>query len=230
MLHLIELRKRLLLIFTGFIIIFGILFHFSNQLYLYLSSPLLNYLPNNSHLIAIDVTSPVLVPLRLAAILAFIISLPNTIYQIWQFVAPGLYRQERQLFIITILLVIILFVFGILFCYFVVLPLLFRFVTHFKSINIVMLIDISRYLNFVLNLFFLFGIVFQTPIVIVLATKFKLIDLQTLIKFRSYVIVGAFVIAAIVTPPDVVSQILLALPLYLLYEVSIIIARWFNRK
>lgn len=228
--HLIELRKRLILAISGFLLIFVGLFPFANRLYQFLAAPIGKFLPASTQLVASDITSPFFVPLKLVAILALIISLPNTIYQAWQFIAPGLYRQERRLTISVIVSGLILFLLGIAFCYFLVLPAIFHFVGQFKSPQITMLTDIDKYLSFVLSLFIIFGVAFEMPVIVFLFMKFGILTVKKASQIRSYMFVGCFIIAAIVTPPDVLSQTMLALPLYLLYEIGIIAGRIFIKE
>lgn len=227
--QLIELRKRLIFCTIGFILILAGLFPFSNQIYQLLAIPASKYLPSTTHLVALEVTAPFFVPLRLTAMVAFILSLPNTIYQIWQFIAPGLYKPERKLLISVIVSSFTLFILGIAFCYFLVLPALFHFISNFKSSQITLLADIDKYLSLVLSLFMIFGIAFETPVLVFLLIKFGVLKLQTATKIRKYIFVGCFIVAAIVTPPDVLSQTMLAIPLYLLYELGILTAKIFNK-
>lgn len=228
--QLIELRKRLIFCTIGFILILAGLFPFSNQIYQLLAIPASKYLPSTTHLVALEVTAPFFVPLRLTAMVAFILSLPNTIYQIWQFIAPGLYKPERKLLISVIVSSFTLFILGIAFCYFLVLPALFHFISNFKSSQITLLADIDKYLSLVLSLFMIFGIAFETPVLVFLLIKFGILKLQTATKIRKYIFVGCFIVAAIVTPPDVLSQTMLAIPLYLLYELGILTAKIFNKS
>ena len=230
LLHFIEFRQRLLFILFGFFLAFIVLFHFANDLYTYLSHPLNIYLPVGTHLIATDIMSPFIVPLKLTAIIAFFISLPNSIYHIWKFIAPGLYRTERSLLLVTMGVSVCLFVIGIMFCYFIVLPILFKFIGHIKAPNILMLTDISKYLDLVLNLFFMFGLVFETPIIVCLCVYFNLIKRSTLVSYRRYIVVISFIIAAIIAPPDVLSQTLLAIPLYLLYEIGLYLSKFISQN
>lgn len=227
--QLIELRKRLIFCTIGFILILAGLFPFSNQIYQLLAIPASKYLPSTTHLVALEVTAPFFVPLRLTAMVAFVLSLPNTIYQIWQFIAPGLYKPERKLLISVIVSSFTLFILGIAFCYFLVLPALFHFISNFKSSQITLLADIDKYLSLVLSLFMIFGIAFETPVLVFLLIKFGVLKLQTATKIRKYIFVGCFIVAAIVTPPDVLSQTMLAIPLYLLYELGILTAKIFNK-
>lgn len=223
--QLIELRKRLIFCTVGFIIILAGLFPFANQIYQLLAIPASKYLPSNTHLVALEVTAPFFVPLKLTAMVAFLFSLPNTIYQVWQFIAPGLYKSERNLLISIILSSFVLFILGIAFCYFLVLPTLFHFISDFKASQITLLADIDKYLSLVLSLFMIFGIAFETPVLVFLLIKFGILKIRTATKIRKYIFVGCFIIAAIVTPPDVLSQTMLAVPLYLLYELGLLTAR-----
>ena len=227
--HLIELRKHLIYILIGFILVFAGLFHFANSIYAVVSAPLLVYLPRGTQLIATDVTSPFFVPVKLTAYVAIVISLPNTAYQTWRFIAPGLYKHERKLLVFSIFWVIFLFLSGIIFCYFIVLPALFNFIGHVKSQEITMLTDISKYLDLVLSLFLVFGFAFQTPVIIFLLIYFNVVKHSTMTSLRKYVFVACFILAAIVTPPDILSQTLLAVPLYFLYEIGMFLAK-FSRK
>ena len=223
--HLTLLRQRLIYILIGFLIAFIALYHFSNNLYNIIATPLLQYLPRDTRLIATDVTSPFFVPLKLTGIVALVISLPNTIYQIWQFISPALYRHEKKLILITIISVITLFIIGIAFCFYIILPTLFTFIAKIKANDIAMLTDINKYLDLVLSLFIVFGSAFQMPIIIYLSIFFGIVSYKKMIAMRKYMFVGVFIIAAIVTPPDILSQILLAIPLYLLYEIGIFTAK-----
>ena len=223
--HLIELRKRLIYILIGFLLVFAALFHFANEIYAVLANPLLTYLPRGTQLIATDVTSPFFVPLKLTAITAILFSLPNTVYQIWRFIVPALYQHERKLMLISIFCIIVLFISGMLFCYYIVLPALFSFIGRIKSQEITMLTDVSKYLDLVMDLFLVFGITFQTPVIIFLLIYFNIVQHSKLAGLRKYVFVACFIIAAIVTPPDVLSQTLLAIPLYLLYELGMLVAK-----
>jgi len=223
--HLVEIRKRLIYTLLGFGVIFLALFHFSNKIYAVCALPLLTHLPKGTQLIATDITSPFFVPLKLTAIVAFLIAMPNTIYQLWKFITPALYHKEKRLFFILTPSVIILFLSGILFCYFLVLPLIFNFISHIKSSEITMMTDISKYLDFILSLFMIFGFCFETPIIIFLLIHFGVVSLHKMQSIRSYMFVGVFIVAAVLAPPDVLSQVLLALPLYLLYELGMLAAK-----
>ena len=228
--HLIELRKRLILTVLGFLLIFLSLFHWANLYYQLLAAPIAKFLPANTQLIASDITSPFLVPLKLVALLAFVLSLPNTLYQSWQFIAPALYKQEKRLILSIISSAFSLFLLGVAFCYFLVLPAIFHFVTQFKAPQITMLTDIDKYLSFVISLFMVFGLAFETPVIVFLLIRFGILSQAQAIKIRSYIFVGCFILAAIVTPPDVFSQTLLALPLYCLYELGLLLAKLFIKS
>ncbi len=223
--HLIELRKRIIYILIVFLIIFAICFHYSNQLYEFIATPLLKYLPKGTQLVASDITSPFFVPMKLAGLVAFILTLPHTIYQVWKFVAPAMYQHEKRGLFSLIFTACGLFIVGISFCYFLVLPTIFTFIGKIKADNITMLTDIQKYLDFVISMFLIFGCAFQLPIAIHLLIKFNIVNKTKLKEIRSYVFVMTFVVAAIVTPPDVLSQTMLALPLYCLYEIGIFFTR-----
>lgn len=223
--NLIELRKRLIFSLLGIILITLGLLPFCRDIYQIIANPLMTYLPQGSQLIAIDVVAPFFVPVKFTLAVAFFLSMPNTIYQLWQFIAPGLYNKEKLLIFGTMISSFILFAFGVMFCYFTVLPMLFKFITGFKMADIAMMTDIDNYLNFILKLFLIFGIAFETPVIIFILVKLNVLTIQQLTKARKYFFVGAFVIAAIVTPPDVISQITFALSLYALYELGIIFSR-----
>ena len=227
-LHLIELRKRLIWTIIGFLLFFLVLSPWANQLYQQLASPISRFLPSGSQLIATDITSPFFVPLKLTAIVAFVLSLPNSLYQIWQFISPGLYKKEQKLFASIIASAFCLFLCGICFCYFLVLPAIFHFINHFKSVEITMFTDINKYLDFVLSLFIIFGIAFEMPVIIFLLIYFGILTIKKAQEMRSYIFVACFILAAIVTPPDVLSQTMLALPLFLLYELGILAACLFR--
>ena len=223
--HLIELRKRIIYIIIVFLLIFGVCFHYSNQLYDFIATPLLKYLPKGTQLVASDITSPFFAPLKLAGLIAFIIVLPHTIYQIWKFIAPAMYKHEKSWLITIIFVTCSLFATGIIFCYFIVLPVIFTFISNIKATNIIMLTDIQKYLDFVISMFLIFGIAFQLPIIVHLLIKFKIVTKTKLKQIRKYIFVGVFIVAAIVTPPDILSQTLLALPLYCLYEIGVFFSK-----
>jgi len=222
--HLIELRNRLLHIIIGVVVTFVCLFPFANKIYTLLAHPLLAKLPKGGQMIATAVTTPFLVPMKVAMLAAIVISLPYTLYQLWAFVAPGLYQHEKRFALPLITLSTLLFLTGMAFAYFLVFPVVFGFITSTAPEGVAVMTDIGNYLDFVITLFLAFGIAFEVPVAVVLLVKLGMVQVATLKEIRSYVIVGAFVIGAIFTPPDVVSQVMLAVPLWLLYEAGILAA------
>ena len=227
--HLIELRNRLLRAILSVVIVFLGLFHWANQLYSLLARPLLRALPKGGQLIATEVTAPFFVPLKVTMMAAFLIALPYILYQIWAFIAPGLYSHEKRLGVPLIIASVILFFCGMSFAYFLVFPIVFGFITGVAPVGVAVMTDISKYLDFVMTMFLAFGITFEVPVVVVLLVKAGLVSVAKLREVRPYVIVGAFIVGAIFTPPDVVSQTMLALPLWLLYEAGIIVASLVSR-
>ena len=228
--HLIELRNRLLRIVVGFIVVFFCLFAFANKIYALLAAPMLAKLPAGGHMIATAVTTPFFVPMKVAMMAAFVISLPHTLYQIWAFVAPGLYENEKKLMVPVIVSSFILFLTGMSFAYFAVFPVVFGFIVGSAPEGVAVMTDISQYLDFVMTLFMAFGLAFEVPIAVVLIARFGWVTIAQLKEARSYVIVGAFVIGAIFTPPDIISQFMLAVPLWLLYEAGILVAQFTTPK
>ena len=228
--HLIELRNRLLKIVLGFVLVFFALFPFANKIYALLASPMLAKLPAGGQMIATAVTTPFFVPMKVAMMAAFVISLPHTLYQVWAFVAPGLYAHEKKLMVPVITASSILFLAGMTFAYFAVFPVVFGFIVGSAPVGVAVMTDISQYLDFVMTLFLAFGLAFEVPIAVVLIARFGWVTIAQLKEARSYVIVGAFVIGAIFTPPDIISQFMLAVPLWLLYEVGIVVAQLSNPK
>lgn len=224
--HLIELRNRLLRIVIGFVIVFIILFPFANEIYALLAAPLLSELPAGGQMIATAVTTPFFVPMKVAIMTAFVLSLPHTLYQIWSFVAPGLYAHEKKFMIPIIVASSFLFLAGMTFAYFLVFPVIFGFIVGTAPEGVAVMTDIGNYLDFVITLFFAFGLAFEVPIAVVMAARFGWVTIDALKEARGYVVVGAFVIAAVVTPPDVISQFMLAVPMWLLYELGIVVAKF----
>jgi sec-independent protein translocase protein TatC len=222
--HLIELRNRLLRIVIGVVLVFIGLFPFANKIYTQLAHPLLSHLPEGGQMIATAVTTPFFVPMKVAMLTAFVISLPHTLYQVWAFIAPGLYNHERRFMGPLVFASTLLFFAGMCFAYFLVFPVVFGFIAGTAPEGVAVMTDIGNYLDFVITLFMAFGIAFEVPVAVVLLVYFGLVNIDTLKDIRSYVIVGAFVIGAIFTPPDVISQIMLAVPLWLLYEAGILVA------
>ena len=219
--HIIEIRKRIIYILMGFLLVFIPAFHFDNWLYGVFAKPLLANLPSGTKLISIDITSPFLVPMKLAAMTALILSMPIIFYQLWQFLSPGMYKTEKKLFLFIVPSTIVLFILGCLFCYFLVLPVIFSFIAHIKSPEINMMTDMGKYLDFIISLFLIFGLCFQMPILIFMLVHLGLISQNQLKKFRRYMFVLVFIIGAVLAPPDIISQTMLAIPLYLLYEIGL---------
>ena len=228
--HLVELRDRLLRIVLVVVAIFLSLFYFANDLYTLLAGPLTRHLPEGSTMIAIDVASPFLTPFKLTLVLSIFLCMPFILHQIWRFVAPGLYQNERRMAMPLLFSSVALFYSGMVFAYFVVFPLVFGFFTSITPENVAVMTDISKYLDFVLTLFFAFGLAFQIPIVAVVLVWTGATTPEKLRAKRSYVIVGAFVLGMLLTPPDVISQTLLAIPMWLLFEVGIIFSRMYVPK
>ncbi|MEO7149328.1 MAG: twin-arginine translocase subunit TatC [Rhodanobacteraceae bacterium] len=220
--HLIELRARLLKAIVAVMIVLLVLIPFAGRLYTYLARPLVARLPAGAHLVAIDVASPFLTPLKLAFFVALFITMPVVLYQLWAFVGPGLYRHEKRLARPLLVSAVILFYLGCAFAYFLVLPMVFRFLTAVTPAGVSMMTDIGHYLDFTLVVFLAFGLCFEMPVAVVLLAAVGIVDLPKLKKARGYVIVGCFVVAAVLTPPDVISQTMLAVPMYLLYELGLI--------
>ncbi|MHB1677083.1 MAG: twin-arginine translocase subunit TatC [Sulfuriferula sp.] len=227
--HLIELRNRLLRSILAIVIIFIGLFHWANQLYTLLARPLLRALPKGGQLIATEVTAPFFVPLKVTMMAAFLIALPYILYQLWAFIAPGLYAHEKRLGVPLIIASVFLFFCGMSFAYFLVFPIVFGFITGVAPVGVAVMTDIGKYLDFVMTMFLAFGVTFEVPVVVVLLVKAGLVSVAKLREIRPYVIVGAFVVGAIFTPPDMVSQTMLAVPLWLLYEIGIIVASMVSR-
>lgn len=228
--HLIELRDRLLRIVLAVLLVFACLFYFSNDIYSIVSQPLQSLLPANSSMIATDVASPFFAPFKLTLVVSAMLAMPIILYQLWAFIAPGLYQNEKR--IITPLLISSIFLFyaGMAFAYFVVFPLLFGFFTTIGPEEVQVMTDISSYLDFVLKLFFAFGLAFQIPIAVILLCWTGITDAKSLSEKRPYVVVGCFVVGMLLTPPDLISQSLLALPMWLLFEFGIIFGRMIARK
>ncbi|MCB1554523.1 MAG: twin-arginine translocase subunit TatC [Xanthomonadales bacterium] len=228
--HLVELRARLLRAVVAVLVVFLALLPFAQRLYTEFAEPLLRALPKGAQIIAIDVASPFFAPIKLAFVVAILIAMPAVIYQAWAFVAPGLYRHEQRLARPLLFSAAILFYAGCAFAWYLVLPTVFKFLTAVTPDGVAMMTDISRYLDFVLVIFLAFGFCFEVPVAVVILVLLGWVDVAQLREARGYVIVGAFVIAAILTPPDVVSQLMLAVPMCLLYEAGIFTARWLPRQ
>jgi sec-independent protein translocase protein TatC len=227
--HLLELRMRLLRGLTGLVLVLLALLPFSNRLYAWLALPLLAKLPKGGQLIATQVASPFFAPMKLAFFAALMIAMPWLLYQLWAFVAPGLYRHEKRLALPLLTSALVLFYAGCAFAYFLVLPAVFGFLTQITPTGVAMMTDISAYLDFVLVLFLAFGLAFELPVALVILALLGWVTPDQLREGRGYAIVGIFIIAAIVTPPDVISQLMLAIPMCLLYEAGILAARLLTR-
>jgi sec-independent protein translocase protein TatC len=230
MAHLLELRNRLLRIFIVVLVVFAALFPFSESLYLYISEPLREFLPSSSTMIATEVTSPFLTPFKLALVSAMFISMPYILYQLWAFVAPALYKQEKKVALPLFFTSVILFYAGMAFAYYLVFPLVFLFFTSVAPEGISMMPDIRAYLDFVLKLFMAFGLSFQIPIAVVILSWLGTVNPDNLAKKRPYVFVLCFVVGMLLTPPDIISQALLAIPMWLLFEVGILFGRVVSTK
>jgi len=228
--HLRELRARILKSLVVILVCFLSLVYFSNDIYLFLSEPLLSFLPENSSMIATEVASPFLTPLKLTFFVSLLLSMPFLLNQIWKFIAPGMYENEKSLSFLLILSSLILFYLGILFTYFLVLPLVFGFFTGAAPQGILIMTDISRYLDFVLSLMFAFSIAFEIPILIFLLIWSGITTLEKLRNARPYVIISCFIVGMLVTPPDVISQSLLAIPAWALFEIGLAAANLFVKK
>jgi sec-independent protein translocase protein TatC len=226
--HLVELRDRLLRAIIAIGIAFGVLFFYpgAGAIYDFLAAPLMQALPEGAKMIATGVVTPFLVPVKVTALVALFVALPYVLYQAWAFVAPGLYSHEKKLVLPLVVASTVLFLLGVAFCYYFVFGKVFAFINQFAPKSITPAPDIEAYLGFVISMFIAFGVTFEIPVVVVALARFGIVTLDQLKQARPYVIVGAFVVAAIVTPPDVVSQLMLAIPMCLLYELGLILARF----
>lgn len=224
--HLLELRTRLLHAVAALLLAFLCLFPWAADLYTLLAQPLLEKLPKGGQMIATGVTTPFFVPIKVAMMAAFLIALPYILWQMWRFVAPGLYAHEKRLVWPLVLASTLLFFSGMAFAYFAVFPVVFGFITGVAPQGVAVMTDIDEYLSFVLGMFMAFGITFQVPVAVIVLVRMGMVSVEKLREIRSYVVVGAFVVGAIFTPPDVVSQFMLAIPLWLLYEAGIVVASW----
>jgi len=224
--HLIELRSRLLRAIVAVFIVLAALFPFAKDIYAALAQPLLRVLPQGSTMIATDVTGTFLVPLKVTLMAAFLVALPYVLYQAWAFVAPGLYQHEKRLVIPVLVSSFLFFLVGMAFAYFLVFPIAFGFFAGYAPVGVQMMTDIDKYLSFVLTMFIAFVLTFETPVVVIVLVRMRIVSLEKLKAARPYVIVGAFVVGAVFTPPDVISQLLLAVPLWLLFELGVLLARF----
>jgi sec-independent protein translocase protein TatC len=224
--HLVELRQRLMRAIIAVVVVLLCLVPFAKDIYALLAAPLLKVLPAGATMIATDVTGTFLVPLKVTLMAAFLVALPYVLWQAWAFVAPGLYQHEKKLALPVIVSSCVFFAIGMSFAYFVVFPVAFGFFANYTPPGVQMMTDIDKYLSFVLTMFIAFGITFEVPVIVIVLVRMRVVTIEKLASIRSYVIVGAFVVGAIFTPPDVVSQLLLAVPLWLLYELGLFIARF----
>lgn len=228
--HLIELRSRLMKALAAVVVVFLALMPFANKLYALLAGPLLAKMPEGTQMIAIKVASPFLIPMKLAFFVALLIAIPVVLYQAWAFVAPGLYRNEKRLAVPLLCSAILLFYAGCAFAFFLVLPTVFSFLQAIAPEGVAVMTDIGEYLDFVLVIFFAFGFCFEVPVAVVILAVLGWVTPKQFAEARSYVVVGAFVIAAVLTPPDVISQLMLAIPMCILYELGLLAARWLPAK
>lgn len=228
--HLIELRNRLVRAVIALLVVFLCLMPWSSDIYDLLASPMLKALPEGTRMIATGVVTPFFVPMKVTMLVALVLALPYVLYQAWAFVAPGLYAHERRFAAPLIMGSTFLFLCGMAFCYFFVFGTVFKFIYSIAPKTVTVAPDIEQYLSFVMTMFLAFGVTFEVPVAVILLVKTGLVSVAKLREWRSYVIVGAFVVAAVVTPPDVVSQLMLAIPMCLLFELGLVIAAMVDRK
>lgn len=227
--HLVELRDRLIRALIAVGLAFAVLAFFPGPAGLYdlLAAPMVAHLPNGATLIATNVISPILVPLKITLMAAFLVALPVVLYQVWAFVAPGLYSHEKKMVLPLVISSTVLFLIGVAFCYFIVIPGMSKFIQAFAPSAITAAPDIEQYFGFVLTLFMVFGIAFEVPIAVIVLVRLGVVTIDQLKQWRGYFIVGSFVVSAVVTPPDVISQLALAIPMCILYELGMVAARIF---
>jgi len=223
--HLLELRNRILIIVSSIVICAILLSPFANNIYNFLSLPLLSVLPEGSSMIAVDVAAPFLAPFKLIVLLAIAITFPITIYNFWAFISPGLYNNEKKFVAPILISSTLLFYLGILFAYYIVFPLIFSFFTSIAPAGVQIATDITSFLNFVIKIFFAFGLAFEVPIITLVVILAKLTTVDSLSRKRPFIIVFAFIIGMILTPPDVISQVLLAVPIWVLFEFGLFLAK-----
>ncbi|WP_421299158.1 twin-arginine translocase subunit TatC [Aeromonas veronii] len=228
--HLVELRTRLLRSITAILVVFLALIYFSNNIYDFVAQPLLSQLPEGTSMIATDVATPFLTPIKLTLVVSFFVAIPYLLYQAWAFIAPGLYQYERRLIMPLVVSSALLFYAGMAFAYYVVFPLVFGFFTSTAPAGVTVATDIASYLDFVLTLFFAFGVAFEIPVATILLCWTGVTTPQNLKEKRPYVIVGVFVVGMLLTPPDVFSQTLLAIPMWALWEIGLFFARFYVKK
>ena len=223
--HLTELRNRLLRCILAVLLVFCGLFYFANDIYTYVSAPLRDIMPAGATMIATEVASPFLTPFKLTLVLSIFVAIPYVLYQLWSFIAPGMYKHEKRLAIPLLASSVLLFYAGAAFAYYVVFPLIFGFFTSIGPTDVAIMTDINRYLDFVLKLFFAFGLAFEIPIAAVITIRAGIISADALAAKRAYIVVGCFVFGMLLTPPDIISQALLAIPMWLLFEVGVFFGR-----
>lgn len=228
--HLLELRDRILKMALAVMIVALVAMPFANQLFVLVAKPLMQVLPTGAQMVSNEPIGPFFTPLKLTLVLSIFLSMPFILYHFWAFVAPGLYQHERQLVYPLLISSVVLFYIGILFAYWLVLPIIFGFMVSTTPVGVVMMTDISRYLDFVLTLFFAFGVAFQVPIITIVFVWMDIVTPESLSEKRPYIIVAAFVIGMILTPPDVISQTLLSVPIWLLFEAGLVVARLLKTK
>ena len=224
--HLIELRSRLVKSIVAVVIVLLCLVPWAKNIYAALAAPLLRALPKGATMIATDVTGTFFVPLKVTLMAAFLLALPYVLWQAWAFIAPGLYHSEKRLAVPVIVSSVVFFLIGMAFAYFLVFPIAFGFFAAYAPEGVTMMTDIDKYLSFVLTMFIAFGVTFEVPVIVIVLVRMRIVTLEWLRSIRAYVIVGAFVVGAIFTPPDVVSQLLLAVPMWLLFEFGMLMARF----
>ncbi len=224
--HLVELRDRLIRALVAVIVVFLAIVNWARDIYTLLAAPMLASLPQGGHMIATDVAGAFMVPMKVTLMVAFLIALPYVRYQVWAFIAPGLYAHEKKLALPLVVASVFLFFTGMTFAYFVVFPTVFGFINRFAPSGVAVMTDIDKYLSFVLSTFLAFGVTFEVPVIVIVLVMVGIVSVDKLKEVRPYVIVGAFVVGAIFTPPDMLSQFMLAVPLWLLYELGIVLARF----
>lgn len=227
--HLVELRDRLIRILIAVAIVFVPMAFFARELYSLLAAPLLHVLPAGGTMIATDVVGVFLVPMKVALVVSFLLVLPYVLYQIWAFVAPGLYAHEKKFAVPMLIASVLLFFMGMAFAYFAFFPMVFGFMAKFAPVGVAWMTDIEKYFSFVLTMFLAFGATFEVPVVVIVLVKMGLVSIEKLREWRPYVIVGAFVVGAIFTPPDVISQFMMAVPMWLLFELGVFSAGFISR-
>ena len=224
--HLVELRQRLIRALLAVLVVVLFLMPWARDIYSILAAPMLKAMPNGGQMIATDVIGPFLVPLKVTLLVGFVLALPYVLYQAWAFVAPGLYAHEKKLVLPLVITSFLLFLAGMAFAYFLVFPVIFKFMAEFAPEGVAWMTEIDKYFSFVLSTFVAFGVTFEVPVIVIVLVRGGIVSIEKLREARRYVIVGAFVIAAIFTPPDVLSQLMLAIPLCLLFELGLFISRF----